>query len=185
MTRNLRLPMLLAVLALTSLPAAHAEAATQILGLVASNGVPTPLRCEDGVCQGFFNTFCLQQERPAPALDSKYQLAPGGGVTVVARRADGSGIRLSGEGVVAISIDTGFTSVTISLPEAKLKALGAVSSAIEVAPLTSILPVPWAGDPDPQSPEEIAQAIGPMRRLAAEIFDRPGEDPDAARLVGL
>ena len=185
MTRNLRLPMLLAVLALTALPAAHAEAATQILGLVASNGVPTPLRCEDGVCRGFFNSFCLQQERPAPALDSKYQLAPGGGLTVVARRADGSGIRLSGEGVVAISIDTGFTSVTISLPEARLKALGAVSSAIEVAPLTSILPVPWAGDPDPQSPEEIAQAIGPMRRLAAEIFDRSGEDPDAARLVGL
>jgi hypothetical protein len=112
-------------------------------------------------------------------------LAPGGGLTVVARRADGSGIRLPGEGVVAISIDTGFTSVTISLPEARLKALGAVSSAIEVAPLTSILPVPWAGDPDPQSPEEIAQAVGPMRRLAAEIFDRPGEDPDAARLVGL
>ena len=94
MTRNLRLPMLLAVLALTALPAAHAEAATQILGLVASNGVPTPLRCEDGVCRGFFNSFCLQQERPAPALDSKYQLVPGAGLTVVARRADGSVIRL-------------------------------------------------------------------------------------------
>src|SRR5262245_21767484 len=78
----------------------------------------------------------------------------------------------SPEGPESISIDTGFTSVTISLPVARLKALGAVSSAIEVAPLTSILPVPSAGDPDPQSPEEIAQAIGPMRRLAAEIFER-------------
>ena len=185
MTRPLRLSMQLPALALMALLATRAEAATQILGLVASNGIPTPLHCEDGACQGFFDTFCLQQERPSPTLDSKYQLAPGCGLTVIARRADGSVMRLSGEGVVTIRVHTGFTSVTISLPEARLRALGAVSSAIEVAPLTSILPVPSADDPDPQNPEDIARAIGPMRRLAAEIFERSGEDPDAARLIGL
>jgi hypothetical protein len=182
MTRNLRLPMLLAY------RTRHCRLRTPRLPPRFSGSLPaaaSPRLCAARTASaGFFNSFCLQQERTAPALDSKYQLAPGGGLTVVARRADGSGIRLPGEGVVAISIDTGFTSVTISLPEARLKALGAVSSAIEVAPLTSILPVPWAGDPDPQSPEEIAQAIGPMRHLAAKIFDRSGEDP-MPRVVGL
>jgi hypothetical protein len=181
----LRLSMLLSALALTALLPARAEAASQILGLLASNGVPTPLRCEDGVCRGVVASFCLQQERSAPTLDSKYRLAPGGGLILLARRADGSVLRLSGEDVVAIRIDTGFTSVGISLPEARLKALGAVSAAVEVAPLTSILPEPLAGDPDPQSPQEVAQAVGPVRRLAGEVIDRSNEESDAARVVGL
>jgi hypothetical protein len=181
MTYKLGLPMLLAV----SFLAARAEAATQILGLLASNGIPTPLHCEAGVCQGFFSGFCLQQERPAPTLGSEYKLAPGSALTILAERADGRTIRVSGESLVTINVDTGFTSVGISGPEARLKALGAVSAAIEVAPLTSILPVPLADDPDPQSPEEVAQATGPARRLASGIFDRSGEDSDSARLIGL
>jgi hypothetical protein len=63
--------------------------------------------------------------------------------------------------------------------------LGAVSSAIEIAPLTSILPVGSADDPDPQSPEDVAQAIGPTRRLAVAIFEGSGDDSDAAKLIGL
>ena len=185
MTRRLRLTLLLSALALVVLLSARAEAATQILGLVASNSVPTPLRCEGGVCRGFVNSFCLQWERPAPALDSEYQLAPGGGLTVIARRADGSKVRLSGQGLVTIRVDARFTSVTISLPQTRLRDLGAVSSAIEIAPLTSILPVGSADDPDLQSPEDVAQAIGPTRRLAAAIFEGSGEDSDAAKLIGL
>ena len=131
MTRPLRLWMQLPALALMALLATRAEAATQILGLVASNGVPTPLRCEGGVCRGFVNSFCLQWERPAPALDSEYQLAPGGGLTVIARRADGSEVRLSGQGLVTIRVDARFTSVTISVLQARLRDLGAVSSAID------------------------------------------------------
>jgi hypothetical protein len=48
MMRIPSLPILLAALALTSFAATRAEAATQILGLIASNGVPTPLQCADG-----------------------------------------------------------------------------------------------------------------------------------------
>ena len=185
MTRRLALTLQLSALALAVLMAAPAQAATQILGLVASNGVPTPLHCEGGVCRSFVNSFCLQWERPAPALDSEYQLAPGGGLTVIARRADGSEVRLSGQGLVTIRVDARFTSVTISLPQARLRDLGAVSSAIEISPLTSILPVRSADDPDLQSPEDVAQAIGPTRRLAAAIFEGSGEDSDAAKLIGL
>jgi hypothetical protein len=41
------------------------------------------------------------------------------------------------------------------------------------------------GDPDPQSPEEVAEAVGPLRRLAARTLDASSEDSDAARWVGL
>jgi hypothetical protein len=183
--RKLRLTISLAALGAAALIAARAEAATQILGLMASNGIPTPLACEDGVCRGFLSGFCLQPERPAPALGSRYRLAPGGGLAILAERADGRVVRLPGEGVVSLAVDGGFTSVAVSLPESLRMAAGAVSLAIEVAPLTLVLPMPEADDPDPQSPEEIAEASGPLRRLAAGIFDRSAEDPDAARVVAL
>lgn len=162
-----------------------AQAAPQILGLVASNGVPTPLRCEDGLCSGFVSSFCLQPGRPSPKIDSEYRLAPGGGLTLIARRADGSSIRMPGENLVAVRSRIGFSSVTLSLPEERLKALGAVSAAIEIAPLTSVLPVAVAGDGDPQSSEDIAYATGTRRRIAQRSFETPGEASDAARLAAL
>jgi hypothetical protein len=162
-----------------------AEAAPQILGLVASNGDPTQLRCEGGLCSGFVSSFCLQAGRPSPKIVSEYHLAPGGGLTLIARRADGSSIRLPGEDLVAVRSRIGFSSVTLSLPETRLKALGAVSAAIEVAPLTSVLPVPVAGDGNPQTAADIAYATGVQRRIAQRSFETPGEASDAARLAAL
>ena len=142
-----------AILASSAFAAPSAEAASQVLGLVASNGLPTPLQCQDGVCSGHFSSFCLQQARPAPSADSEYTLAPGGSLTLIARLADGRQTRLPGDGLLSLHNMIGFTSIRISLPEAKLKALGAVSVAVEVAPMTSVIPVPVAGDPNPQTRE--------------------------------
>jgi hypothetical protein len=175
----------MSILALAGLGIGRAEAASQVLGLVASNGLPTPLHCEDGVCSGHFSSFCLQEARPAPATDSEYQLAPGAKLTLIAGLPDGRSLRLPGNGLLAVHALIGFTSVRIDLPEDELKALGAVSVAVEVAPDSSILPAPVAGDPNPQSPEELAYATGPMRRLAELPFERPGPGADAARLTSL
>src|SRR5471032_2141112 len=41
-----------------------AGAASQVLGVVASNGLPVPLLCVDGTCSGHFSAFCLQEQRP-------------------------------------------------------------------------------------------------------------------------
>ena len=80
-----------------------------------------------------------------------------------------------------------YLSVQIGLPPAKLEALGvptgSASLALEVGPEMSILPVEQAADPDPQSPEEIALAIGPLRRPAARTLGRSTEDANAARWV--
>ena len=41
-----------AIIATAAFTSPGAQAASQVLGLVASNGLPTPLQCEDGVCAG-------------------------------------------------------------------------------------------------------------------------------------
>jgi len=175
----------LAFLALGALAAPNSQAASQILGLVASNGLPTPLQCEDGSCSGHFSSFCLQEARPAPSADSEYALAPGGSLTLIATMADGRQTRLPGNGLLSLRTMIGFTSIRISLPEAKLKALGAVSVAVEVAPMTSAMPVPVASDVNPQTSEEIAFATGAMRHLAQAAFEDRNGDADAARLSSL
>ena len=161
----------LAFTALGAVAAPDSQAASQILGLVASNGLPTPLQCQDGSCSGHFSSFCLQEARPAPSANSEYALAPGGSLTLIATMADGR--------------QTRFTSVRITLPEAKLKALGAVSVAVEVAPLTSVMPVAVVNDVNPQTREEIALATGAMRHLAQAAFEDRNGTADAARLSSL
>ena len=165
--------------------AGPAGAASQVLGLVASNGLPTPLHCQDGTCTGHVSAFCLQEQRPAPSANSEYLLASGGSLTLIATLADGHTLRLPANDLLTIRTRIGFTSVRMSLPEAALKSLGAVSIAVEVAPMTSILPRPVAGDPDPLSALEIDLATGPMRRAAQQPFEKPGEAADAARLSSL
>ena len=75
----------LSALAAIGMPVAGADAASQVLGLVASNGAPTPLTCIDGQCSAQFSTFCLQQNRPAPSRGDDYAVAAGGSLTLVAR----------------------------------------------------------------------------------------------------
>ena len=174
-----------ALVALGAFAAPDGQAASQILGLVASNGLPTPLQCQDGSCSGHFSSFCLQEARPAPSAESEYALAPGGSLTLIATRVDGSQTRLPGNGLLSLRTMIGFTSIRISLPEAKLKALGAVSVAVEVAPLTSAMPVPVANDVNPQTGEEIALATGAMRHLAQAAFEDRNGAADAARLSSL
>jgi len=167
----------------------QAEAAPQILGLMASNGMPMPLHCRDGLCTGSFASFCLQEAREAPADGEEYRVAPGGNLLLDATLADGRHVQMPANGLAIVRVRDGYLSVQISLPELKLATLGVstkrASLALEVGPETSILPVEQAGDPDPQTPEEVAVATGPLRHLAARTLDRPSEDTDAARWVGL
>ena len=179
------LPLAIAAALCLGLAVKPAGAASQVLGLVASDGLPGPLHCQDGTCTGHFSAFCLQEQRPAPSANSEYSVAPGGGLTLIATLANGQSLRLPGNDLLTIRTRIGFTSVRISLPEEKLKALGAVAVAVEVAPMTSLLPRPVANDPDPLTPEEIALATGPMRRNAERPFEKPGEAADAARLSSL
>jgi hypothetical protein len=162
----------------------RAEAAPQILGIVASNGLPTPLRCEAGYCSAYLASFCLQEGRYAPNSGTDYRLA-GGRITILAKLPGGASLSLPAEGIASIRTRSGFTTIRISLPQAELMKLGAVAAAVEIGAGTSVVPATSAGDPTPQTAEEIAAATGPLRRIAARIFDHPGESADSARLVEL
>jgi hypothetical protein len=171
-------------LGLWLLSALPAEAAPQILGIVASNGLPTPLHCAEGRCSAYVPSFCLQEARYAPDMGSEYRLARGE-LTLIARRANGETLRLTGDGLLTIQARFGFTTLQVSLPAARLAALGATSAELEVGAGTSVIPKAYAGDPQPQSADEVALATGPLRQVASHTFDRPGGPADTARLVEL
>jgi hypothetical protein len=185
MMRRFHLAILAGALAILGLPVGRAEAAPQVLGLVASNGLPTPLQCRGGVCRGFFSSFCLQQYRQAPLVNTEYKLGPQGGLTLLVTLADSRQVRVPAEGLAEIRSEIDFSSVIISISQARMKALGGIAAAVEVAPMTSILPVPVAGDSMPQSAEEIATATGKLRLLAGRSFEDGGALRDEARLTTL
>ncbi len=168
-----------------SLPIASAEAAPQILGLVASNGDPTPLSCTGAACGAHFSAFCLQEARPAPVAGQDYMLAPGSSMTLIATTAAGQSIRLPAQDYVKITSQIGFTSVHVSVPQSVMADLGAASLQIDVGANVSVLPAAVAGDVQPQTAEEIAYATTVMRELAAKRFDSTNAASDAARIASV
>ena len=182
----------LAGLALAAiLSAGSANAAPQVLGLVADNGFATPLACDGFECSAQFSSFCLQEARSSPPTGAAYAPAPGGVLSLVATTPDGRSLRLPAADHLRITTAIGFTSVTMSLPQSRrdriAETLGAapeeIRLAVEIGPSVSLLPVPVAGDPDPQTEEEIALAVGPLRSVAERLFEAPGVSADAARLT--
>ena len=180
-----------ATIAALALSASRAEAAPQILGLVASNGLPIPMRCQGSDCTALLASFCLQEARDAPEDGQAYLPGPHGGLSLIVTRASGQRLRLAANELVSLTLYSEMSTVKASLSLTKLAASGVslgagdtVSVAVEGD--TVILPVPVVGDPDPQTPEEVALATGPLRQLAGETFDTTGAgDADSTRLLGL
>lgn len=168
-----------------SLPTGSAEAAPQILGVVASNGAPTSLSCTGAECGAHFSAFCLQEARPAPFAGQDYTLAPGASMTLIATTVAGESIRLPAQDYVKITSQIGFTSVHVSVPQSVMTDLGAASLQIEVGENVSVLPMEVAGDVQPQTSEEIKYATTVMRELAAKRFDSTNAASDAARIASV
>ena len=169
-------------LALMLLAVAPAQAAPQILGLVAT-GEPTPLQCDGERCTALLSAFCLQERRLPPDLDTAYAPADGAKLTLLATDADGRVHRIAVQGLVEFRTRYGYTSVLASLPRDAMAEFGDASFALSVAPRAVLLPVSVPGDPDPLSDEEIVLATGPLRLAAAAVFEGDGEKPVAARMT--
>jgi len=184
-----------AAIATLSLVASRAGAAPQILGLVASNGLPIPMRCEGGDCTALLASFCLQESRPAPEDGQAYLPGPHGGLTLIVARAGGGKVSLPANTLVSLHLYSEMSTVQASLHLAKLAGAGVSlrpgdSVSLMIEDDTAILPIAAAGDPDPLTPEETSLATGPLRKLAARIFDQNTSDTapgaaDSARLLGL
>jgi hypothetical protein len=140
-----------------------AVAAPQVLGLVATK-TPTPLRCEDGICIGFFSTFCLEEDRLPPASWTRYHPVQGSPITLIVETGDGRIVRLPAEGYVSFRTRLDFTSVLARVALHRLAAFKPVRLSIAIGPLVSLLP-----DANAHTPEWLV--TGAYRRTGGFFFD--------------
>ena len=171
-----------AALAMSAM-AAPAEAAPQVLGLMASSD-PIPFTCNDRECYALVGSFCLQRDRDVPGFGQPYEPNFTDRLTLSLTDDNGGISRISADDVaLRIHSHATYTMVRVSLPRKELDRLNATAVALQIDPGVSLVPLARAGDPDPQTPEEIALATGPMRIAAARFLDAPSVNADTARLV--
>lgn len=161
----------------TAVPAA---AAPQVLGLVAS-ATPTPLTCGPGGCHAELSSFCLQQPRANPSPDTAYLPAAGADIFLVGTDLEGAAVKIPAAAYLRFAVARGFTAVDVELPAEILSDLGLTHAAIVIGEDVSLVPAGEAGGPNPQTADEIATAVGPIRAAAEEFFDTSGEASDAIR----
>ena len=164
-----------------SKPIGGAQAAPQILGVVASHG-PILLNCTNDGCRADLSTFCLQQSRDNPARGQIYVPVKGADIVLSGTNRRGREVRLSATPYLEFSTDRGFTAIEITLPPEKLAELGLFEIAVDIGKGVSLVPVA-AADDKPQTADEIAIATGPFREQGIEFFDRIGETGDSIRLT--
>jgi hypothetical protein len=169
-----------AALAAISLPAA---AAPQVLGMMASSD-PIPFTCTDRECYALVGSFCLQRDRDVPGFGEPYEPNFRERLTLSLSDAAGNISRIPADDLtLRIHSHSTYTMVRVSLTRAELDRLGATAVAMQIDPGVSLIPLARAGDPNPQTPEEIALAAGPMRIAAGRFLDAPSINADTARLV--
>lgn len=171
-----------AVLPLTVFALSPAQAAPQILGLMAT-ATPIPMTCADGTCTAELSSVCLQQHRPTPPTGTVYRPGTRTRITLTVTEPNGLVRRMP----VAAALDfvslRQFSAVKVSLPEATVRRLGNGAATLSVAPTASLIPVAVAGDPNPLSAGEIARYTGPLRDLAERAFERDGARVDATHIL--
>ena len=164
-------------LAAFSLPAA---AAPQILALVAANQA-VPLTCQAGECSAEFTAICLQEWRSSPVAGRRYLAEGGEGIRVTARTRQGATVEFPVT-ALAITAARGHSAVKMAVPGEFLYSRGIAEVAITVGANVSLVPEPVPGDENPQTAQDIAVAIGPLR-LAATRMQAQGENHVTASAV--
>ncbi len=159
-----------------------AQAAPQSLGLVAT-AQPVPMICDEGGCTAQLSSFCLQRERRPPGYRTPYHVAGDAGLWLHLTDADGGHRRVPAEGFARLVSSRGYAGIEANVSSADMAALGAVAISVEVGNLVTLFPEPVPEDPNPITAAQEAFATGPARRLAADIFDSPGEFSDTINIL--
>lgn len=173
---------ILAAFSLTALAVLPAQAAPQILGLIAS-AEPVPMTCAGGTCTAEISSVCLQQHRPTPLTGTAYRPAKRTRITLTVVRPDGVSRSLPVAAELTFTSLRQFSAVKVSLPEATVRRLGDGAARISVDAMASLIPVAIEGDPNPLSVGEIARYTGPLRGLAERAFERDGARVNATRIL--
>jgi hypothetical protein len=172
----------LATFPLTVIALSPAQAAPQILGLIASTE-PVPMTCVNGTCAAELSSVCLQQHRPTPPTRTGYRPAKGTQITLTVTGPDGVKHRLPVAAALSFISLRQFSAVKVSLPEATVRQLGKGQAKLSVGTMASIIPVAVEGDPNPQSAGEIARYTGPLRAAAESAFKRDSDRVNATRIL--
>ena len=162
--------------------AGPAPAAPQVLGLTASSA-PISFGCESDSCTAVAGAFCLQHERIMPTSGTPYEASHPERLTLALLARDGGVTLIAGGPWIAFSAYDGYTMVRMSVPRRLLTDRDATAIAVKIGPGIALVPLPQAGDADPQSADEIALAAGPLRLAAAPYLDEAAVGTDAARLL--
>ena len=161
--------------------ASAVQAAPQILGVIAT-ATPVPLIFRGEECNAELTTFCLQEWRPPPQLGARYVPTGGEGITLIGHRADGTRVAIDANDVEFETLG-GHSSIYAQIPRQLLEEGGFVAASVQVGALVSLLPVPEANDPDPQTELDIQIATGPLRKVGAEILHEGDERIAAAGVL--
>ncbi len=167
---------------LAALPLATANAAPQMLGLVASNS-PVELNCAGDTCIGQFTAFCLEQDRDVPKAGTAYLPVDTAPMTVVLTTSAGRQIELPAGDTLRYKAGRGYSNVFVSLDRSAFAAHKPVTVALHIGRNMSLVPATVAGDARPHTPEDIARAAGPLRQIGSRVIDQGGPTSDAARLM--
>ena len=172
----------LAALPLAIVALSPAQAAPQILGLIAF-AKPVPMRCVDGTCTAELSSVCLQQHRPTPFAGTVYRPASSTEITLTVTGANGASRQMRVETALSYESLRQFSAVKVSLPESVVRRLGNGQAKISVGKMSSLIPVAIEGDPKPLSAAEIARYTGPLRALAERAFERDSGRVNATRIL--
>ena len=160
-----------------------AYAAPQIVAAVPT-GEEVELVCAEGGCSAEFSAICLQQSRIAPSRGTAYALL-GPERTAIAftgTRKDGATVALS---PALLSFDSyrGYMAFRFSVPSAFMKDRGLTRLTVKVERLAMLLPVPEAGDPKPQTADDVALALREVETTGRYWAARNGENMAMVRLT--
>jgi hypothetical protein len=171
-----------AVFGIIALAPQAGTAAPQMLALVA-NEDPVKAQCHRGDCYAEFSAFCLQPERRSPAEGTRYYLAEASNVKVTARTQDGRDITLNPEQELEFTSDRTHVAVRIGMSARRMARLGLKEFTIEVGNNVTLVPVPYANDPNPISEHEIDIVGKSLRKLGTRIVDKGGSNIFVARMI--
>ena len=176
------LGILAAALPLTLAPLFGAQAAPQVLVLVAT-AQPVELNCANGQCSAEFTSLCLQEHRAQPAKGTPYAAFNTAAVQVIGERHDGSTVTLPATPDLAFAAERGHTAVKVSVPVSWLRDRDLAAVHVKMDDLVTLVPVAVADDPAPLTDGDIELAAGPLTRTAAFVLDGRAAEVDAARLT--
>ncbi len=161
----------------------NAWAAPQIVAAVPT-GEEVELACASGNCSAEFSTICLQKSRTPPKRDTAYGLHGPERTAVVftGTRRDGAKVALSPE-LLRFDSYRGPSAFRFSVPSAFLKDRGLTRLTVKVERLAMLLPVPEAGDPKPQTADDVTLALREVETTGRYWAARNGENMAMVRLT--